>query len=114
MTTNSFEILAINRTQVLYGKDATVFVTPHREDGYAFRIAARVCKIEQPECLHGEKGDITKFPGRLSAEDVRLIGNFSKAGEIVDKHFSDTPEDFADKLALARFVTGIAIEQGGD
>lgn len=111
MTTLGYEIVRINRPQVLFGEDQTVFVTPFQKEGYAFRIAASLFKVSTPEFLHGARGDIVTFPEPLDVLEVRRIGKYANAGEILDYHRPRTREEFEQQMDRALFVTGIVSQR---
>lgn len=103
--TNTFETPAIEYTRVFHSTEGqTVFVTPIREEGYSFRVAAKLCQLSSPSFEHRKGGDIVVFSSSLSGEDIRMIGNLANVSEIV--HYPGKIKNFEPQMDLARMTLG--------
>jgi len=91
--------------RVFHGAEGvTAFVTPLREEGYSFRVAAGLWGAMPPTFEHREEGDLVLFPEILSPLIVQKIAEYANVGEFV--HYPSRIRNFNEQLALARSVLG--------
>lgn len=103
---------AITATQVFHDTEGqTVFVTPHRDEGYSFRVAATCWRTPKPSFEHHMNGDIVTFPPpRLTEGDIRRIADFAGVNTDSLVHYPGGIKNFTEQIVRVRKVLGPIIE----